>query len=418
MDRRAFLRRSGLGVGVGLATAQLSLVKKAEAADPATAEKSLVVRRTVCSHCSVGCAVDAVVENGVWVRQEPVFDSPINLGAHCAKGASLREHGHGEYRLKTPMKLVGNKYETDLVGAGAERNQRQDARAQEAERPRLDLRRRLVEAQQRAGLPAAQVDEPVGQQQLRPPGAHLPLHDGRGRREHVGLRRDDELVQRHAQLQVRDVHRLERRRGASGLDAAHAARQGNRLQDDRRRSALHAHRAKADDYVRIRSGSDIAFLFGVVHHIFKNGWEDKKYIADRVYGMDKVKEEVMTKWTPDKVQEVCGVDEATVFKVAKMMAENRPSTIVWCMGQTQHTTGNAIVRASCILQLALGNVGVSGGGTNIFRGHDNVQGATDVGPNPDSLPGYYGLSEGAFKHFAKVWKVDFEWIKKQYAREC
>ncbi len=64
------------------------------------------------------------------------------------------------------------------------------------------------------------------------------------------------------------------------------------------------------------------------------------------------------------------------------------------MGQTQHTIGNAIVRASCILQLALGNVGVSGGGTNIFRGHDNVQGATDVGPNPDSLPGYYGLADG------------------------
>ncbi len=98
-----------------------------------------------------------------------------------------------------------------------------------------------------------------------------------------------------------------------------------------------------------------------------------------------------------------------------MMAENRPSTIVWCMGQTQHTIGNAIVRASCILQLALGNVGVCGGGANIFRGHDNVQGATDVGPNPDSLPGYYGLAEGSWKHFAKVWGVDFEWIKKQFA---
>ena len=74
-----------------------------------------------------------------------------------------------------------------------------------------------------------------------------------------------------------------------------------------------------------------------------------------------------------------------------------------------------MVRASCILQLALGNIGMSGGGANIFRGHDNVQGATDVGPNPDSLPGYYGLAEGAFKHFANVWGVDFEWIKKQYA---
>jgi formate dehydrogenase major subunit len=53
--------------------------------------------------------------------------------------------------------------------------------------------------------------------------------------------------------------------------------------------------AKADTYVRIRSGSDIAFIFGILHHIFKNGWEDKKYIHDRVYGMDKVKEEVMKK---------------------------------------------------------------------------------------------------------------------------
>ena len=73
------------------------------------------------------------------------------------------------------------------------------------------------------------------------------------------------------------------------------------------------------------------------------------------------------------------------------------------------------MRASCILQLALGNIGVSGGGANIYRGHDNVQGATDVGPNPDSLPGYYGLAEGAWKHFAKVWGVDYEWIKKQFA---
>jgi formate dehydrogenase major subunit len=173
--------------------------------------------------------------------------------------------------------------------------------------------------------------------------------------------------------------------------------------------------AKADEYVRIRSGSDIPFVFGVLYHVFKNGWEDKQYIADRVYGMDKVRDEVLAKWTPDKVQEACGVDEATCLKVATIMAQNRPSTVVWCMGQTQHTIGNAIVRASCILQLALGNVGKSGGGANIFRGHDNVQGATDVGPNPDSLPGYYGLADGAWKHYAKVWDLDFEWIKKQYA---
>ena len=115
MDRRKFLRRSGLGVGVGLATSQLTLVRKAEAADAGAADKAggskIEVKRTVCTHCSVGCAIDAVVENGVWVRQEPVFDSPINLGAHCAKGAAVRDNAHGEFRLKYPMKLVNGKYE-------------------------------------------------------------------------------------------------------------------------------------------------------------------------------------------------------------------------------------------------------------------------------------------------------------------
>ncbi|MEO8136065.1 MAG: formate dehydrogenase subunit alpha, partial [Betaproteobacteria bacterium] len=87
-------------------------------------------------------------------------------------------------------------------------------------------------------------------------------------------------------------------------------------------------------------------------------------------------------------------------------------------GQTQHTIGNAMVRASCIVQLALGNIGVSGGGANIFRGHDNVQGATDVGPNPDSLPGYYGIATGAWKHWASVWGTDYEWLKKQFASQA
>jgi len=63
-------------------------------------------------------------------------------------------------------------------------------------------------------------------------------------------------------------------------------------------------------------------------------------------------------------------------------------------------------------------VGSSGTGANIFRGHDNVQGATDVGPNPDSLPGYYGLATGAWKHFARVWNVDYDWIKSQYASQA
>ena len=112
MDRRTFLKRSGIGVGAGAVASQLpfSMIGRAEAKDD---EGKLEVKRTICTHCSVGCAIDAVVQNGVWTRQEPVFDSPLNLGAHCAKGASVREHGMTEHshRLKYPMKLVNGKYQ-------------------------------------------------------------------------------------------------------------------------------------------------------------------------------------------------------------------------------------------------------------------------------------------------------------------
>ncbi|ORE90334.1 hypothetical protein ATO13_23145, partial [Stappia sp. 22II-S9-Z10] len=72
-------------------------------------------------------------------------------------------------------------------------------------------------------------------------------------------------------------------------------------------------------------------------------------------------------------------------------------------------------RAYCVLQLALGNMGVSGGGTNIFRGHDNVQGATDLGVLADTLPGYYGLTDGSWAHWARVWDEDLDWLRSRFA---
>ncbi|KPF49400.1 formate dehydrogenase [beta proteobacterium AAP51] len=419
MDRRAFLRRSGMGLGAGLAVSQLTLVKKAQAADPKAAAAGgavkVEVKRTICGHCSVGCAVDAVVENGVWVRQEPVFDSPINLGAHCAKGAALREHGHGEFRLKYPMKLVGNKYvriswDEALNGIAAKMK---ELRQQSGPDSMFFVGSSKFNNEQAYLLRKFVSFWGTNNTDHQARICHSTTVAGVANTWGYGAMTNSYNDMQNAKAAMYIGSNAAEAHPVSMLHMLHAKETGCKMIVVDPRFTRTA--AKADEYVRLRSGGDVPFLFGVLYHIFKNGWEDKKYIEDRVYGMEKVREEVMANWTPDKVQEACGVSEADTLKVAKIMSENRPSTIVWCMGQTQHTTGNAVVRASCLLQLALGNVGVSGGGTNIFRGHDNVQGATDVGPNPDSLPGYYGLAEGSWKHFAATWGVDFEWIKKQYA---
>ncbi|AWQ06004.1 formate dehydrogenase subunit alpha [Bordetella bronchiseptica] len=419
MDRRTFLRRSGLGVGAGLAATQLSLVKRAEAAEGdgkvAIGNTKIEVRRTVCTHCSVGCAVDAVVENGVWVRQEPVFDSPINLGAHCAKGASVREHGHGEHRLRYPMKLVNGKYQRISWDTAYE-----------------EITAKLMQLRKESGPDSVYW---IGSSKHNNEQSYLLRKfvsfwgsnncDHQARICHsttvagvantwgYGAMTNSYNDMQNSKVALYIGSNAAEAHPVSMLHMLHAKETGCKMIVVDPRFTRTA--AKADQYVRIRSGTDIPFLFGLLYHIFKNGWEDQAYIDARVYGMDEVKADILAKWSPDKVEEACGVDEATMYSVAKTMHENRPGTLVWCMGQTQHSIGNAMVRASCIVQLALGNVGKSGGGANIFRGHDNVQGATDVGPNPDSLPGYYGLAEGSWKHFANTWGVDYEWIKGRYA---
>ena len=89
VDRRAFLRGSGLAIG-GLATAAALVGSNVTPAQAVGSAASVDIRKSVCTHCSVGCTVVAEVQNGVWTGQEPGWDSPINLGAHCAKGASVR----------------------------------------------------------------------------------------------------------------------------------------------------------------------------------------------------------------------------------------------------------------------------------------------------------------------------------------
>ncbi|MDH3971797.1 MAG: twin-arginine translocation signal domain-containing protein, partial [Gammaproteobacteria bacterium] len=114
IDRRSFLKRSGITAGgvAAAGTLSMSMMKKASASAGRTPtdEGNPTQIRSICTHCSVGCGIYAEVENGVWTGQEPAFDHPFNKGAHCAKGASVREHGHGERRLKYPTKMVNGKW--------------------------------------------------------------------------------------------------------------------------------------------------------------------------------------------------------------------------------------------------------------------------------------------------------------------
>ncbi|NOI57442.1 formate dehydrogenase subunit alpha [Vibrio coralliilyticus] len=416
VSRRAFMRNSSLAAGGAVVGAGLfapGMIRKAEAksVDP---QAKTEVKRTICSHCSVGCGIYAEVQDGVWTGQEPAFDHPFNAGGHCAKGAALREHGHGERRLKYPMKLEGGKW----------KKLSWDQAIEEIGDKILDIRK---DSGPDSVYWLGSAKHSNEQAYMFRKMASL---WGTNNVDHQARICHSTTVAGVANTwgygamtnSFNDMHNCKSMLfiGSNPAEAHPVAMQHILIAKEKNNCKIVVAdprrtrtAAKSDHYVSLRPGSDVAFIWGILWHVFANQWEDKEFIRQRVFGMDEIRQEV-AKWTPAEVERVTGVTEADVYQTAKLLSENRPGCVVWCMGGTQHTTGNNNTRAYCVLELALGNMGKSGGGANIFRGHDNVQGATDLGVLSHTLPGYYGLSDGAWKHWSKVWGLDHEWVQNRF----
>jgi formate dehydrogenase major subunit len=202
----------------------------------------------------------------------------------------------------------------------------------------------------------------------------------------------------------------------------------------------------ADFYAPIRTGTDIAFLGGVmnylltedkIQHDYVKNYTDMSFLVredfafkdglysgynpekhsyekstwDYEFGADgyvKVDPELKhprcvyqlmkshyARYTPEMVERVCGTPKEKFLKVCEMIgstaAANRAMTIMYALGWTQHSVGSQMIRAGAMMQLLLGNIGISGGGMNALRGHSNIQGLTDLGLMSNLLPGYLTL---------------------------
>ena len=200
--------------------------------------------------------------------------------------------------------------------------------------------------------------------------------------------------------------------------------------------------AVADTYLRIRTGTDVAYFGGLINYVLENdlypprvrGVRDQRRVRDQgwatssrtgcstvstrsgsVYdtrawayevGPDgfavtdinhprsvlNLMREHYRRYTPEMVERITGIPRESFLEVAKLVGETgRPDkvmTIVYAVGLTHHTTGVQLIRSGALLQLLLGNMGRPGGGMNAERGHANIQGNTDHAISWDILPGY------------------------------
>ncbi len=204
----------------------------------------------------------------------------------------------------------------------------------------------------------------------------------------------------------------------------------------------------ADLYAPIRTGTDIIFLGGVIKYLLDNDKIQHEYVrnytdfpfivredftfeAGLYSGYDAEKRKYdkaswdyergddgyvkvdatlqhprtvyqllklhYSRYTPEMVERVCGTPQDKFLKVCELLASTstpgRAATIMYALGWTQHSIGSQMIRTGAMLQLLLGNIGVSGGGMNALRGHSNIQGLTDLGLMSDLLPGYLTLPQ-------------------------
>ena len=285
IDRRSFLRRSSLTMGGAAVAGMLpaTMMRKAKADQYAPkAGVDTELRRSICTHCSVGCGVIAEVQNGVWTGQEPDFDSPFNLGAHCAKGAAVREHGMGERRLKYPTKLVAGKWKR--VSWDEAINEIGD---------------QLLSIREQSGPDAVYW---LGSAKHSNEQSYLfrkfAAFWGTNNVDHQARICHSTTVAGVANTwgygamtnSYNDMHNCKAMLfiGSNAAEAHPVAMQhilrakengAKMIVIDPRYTRTAAH---SDHFVRIRPGTDVAIMWGMLWHIFENNWQDDEYIRQRV----------------------------------------------------------------------------------------------------------------------------------------
>ncbi len=171
----------------------------------------------------------------------------------------------------------------------------------------------------------------------------------------------------------------------------------------------HTPTAKQSDLcLSMYSGTDVALLNGLMHHIIENGWLDLEFISSRTKGYDSLKEAVMSDdYSLKNVSNVTGIPESDLKTAAEWIAKSKPCALIYSMGITQHTTGVDNVKSVANLMMLTGNIGKPGSGVNPLRGQNNVQGACDMGCLPNVYSGYQKVADELSRSkMMNLWGVD------------
>jgi len=360
--------------------------------------------KSTCSHCGVGCGLVLLVRDGKLVGVEPDHANPASRGSLCVKGRYAYDFVHSEDRLTTPLirregKLEPATWDEALEYTAARMKQvlaesGPDAFCGWCSSCCTNESNYLFQKFIRGVIGTNTVDNCAR-------SCHAPTVAGLATTLGAGAMTNSigELEKAPCILVVGS--NMTETHPVIALRVKQAARKGATLivADPRRIDLVRF----ATRHLRLRVGTDIALLNGMMNVIISEGLYDAEFVEKATEGFDDLKAAVAD-YTPERVAAITGVSAEEVMAAARQYATAERAAICYTMGITQHACGTDNVISISNLALLTGNLGKESAGVNPLRGQSNVQGACDMGGLPNVLTGYQRVDDdGARAKFEEAW---------------
>jgi len=358
---------------------------------------------TTCPYCGVGCGMYLGIRDGNIVSVRGDRDNPVSKGRLCVKGRyGISEFVHHPARLTTPLirrngKLAEATWDEALgLVAGKLASYEKDEVAVISSAKCTNEENYLIQKLARAVLGTNNVDH-CARLCHAPTVAGLVQSFGSGAMTNSISEIGDARSILAIGTNTTSAHPV------IGLEVIKAVRKGAKLIVANPREIDLCRYAEL--WLRHWPGTDVALLMGMMRVIVDENLADSAFIAERCEGFDDFKQS-LENFDLATVERITGVPAEKIAVAARIYAGDKPSTILYSMGITQHSHGTDNVMATANLAMLTGNVGKPSTGVNPLRGQNNVQGACDLGALPNVYPGYQSVTIPAIREkFETAWGV-------------
>ncbi|WFO74606.1 formate dehydrogenase subunit alpha [Desulfurococcaceae archaeon MEX13E-LK6-19] len=399
-------------------------------------ESKLRMVPTICPFCGAGCGLYLVVRDGVVVGAERIFEHPVSAGVLCPKGVyAWKIIGHPD-RLKTPLMRTGRGFRPvswkEAIRVIAERLKEiakddpmqvyflASAKCTNEENYLLQKIARTIVKTNNIDHCARLCHSPTVAALARSLGSAAmtnPISDVSNARTLFIIGYNP--AETHPAI-FRFIAEA-KRKYAPALTRVLASRYALGFIETRFKMIVADPRKtmtarQADIHLQHKPGTDLYLINAMIKTIIDHDLVDKEFIEKRTKGYEELVESLKD-FDVEYASRITGVPKDLIEKAAIIYATNKPSTIYYGMGVTQHRNGTAIVQALVNLALITGNIGKPGAGICPARGQNNVQGACDMGALPDFFPGYRRVNEENARELEKLWGTEVPGWKGLFSTE-